>query len=298
MRELTSGNREAWLSARTTGIGSSDAPVLVGAARKSLLELWSEKVGLAGISEDETELMEAGLELQPGIGRMFARRTKRLVLDIPPWTVYQSAVEPWALASPDFFCEAIPGHETPGGVEVKFVTFVHGDDWEDEPPLAAQVQVQHQMFVTEREWWSVAGLVRGRLKYADVDRDDAFIAELIRLGREFQRRVELRDPPPPDASESARRVLDALYPRETPGQVIALPVEAVEWDRQYVEGQAAEKAGKTKKDEAGNQLRALIGEAERGVLPGGRYWTLKTIEGKQVESYYRKSYRDLKPHHG
>ena len=148
MKFLTADDKTKWLKARHLGIGSSDAPVLVGAGRKSLLALYTEKLGLTEDAET-TELMEAGLELQPGIGRMFARRTGRTLVDLPPWTVYQG--DPgYMLASPDFLCPDHPTLPGMGGVEVKFVTFVQGDEWEEEPPLAAQIQVHHQMYVCER----------------------------------------------------------------------------------------------------------------------------------------------------
>ena len=48
MKLLTEGDRTKWLEARRLGLGSSDAPVLVGVSRrKSLLELYAEKTGLA-----------------------------------------------------------------------------------------------------------------------------------------------------------------------------------------------------------------------------------------------------------
>lgn len=294
MKLLTTLDRAKWLDARRLGIGSSDAPVLLGASKKSLLELFAEKIGLT-TDEEETELMLAGIELQPGIGRLFARRTGRTLIEVPPWTVYGGEI-PFMLASPDFLCEPIEGRGL-GGVEVKFVTFVQGDDWEEEPPLAAQIQVQHQMYVLGRDWWTIAGLVRGQLKYADVERDDRFLAVLLARAREFWVRVEQQDPPSPDASESARRILNELYPTEAPGKIIPLPPEAHTLDAQYLEGAAEEKAGKAKKDEAANQLRALIGDAERGVLPGGGYWSLTTVarKGYTVEP---TTYRDLRRHKG
>ena len=299
MKLLTEGDRTKWLATRRLGLGSSDAPVLVGASRKSLLALYAEKTGLVADDTEETELMEAGLELQPGIGRMFSRKTKRTLLDVAPWSVYQSEETPFMLASPDFFCEPVDGHATPGGAEVKFVTFAQGDDWEEEPPLAAQVQVQQQMYVCHREWWSVVGLVRGRMKYADVDRDDRFLKALLELARDFMRRVELRDPPAPDASESAKQVLAELFPQEAPGKVIPLPPDAMLWDAQYLEADEAEKAAHARKAEAQNQLRAFLGDAERGMLLGGATWTnkLKSVKAEEkLRAAY--SYRDLRRQKG
>mgnify|MGYP001565214837 FL=1 len=241
--------------------------------------------------------MEAGLELQPGIGRMFAKRTGRRLLEVPPWTVYQSSEVPFMLASPDFFCGLVDGQTGPGGVEVKFVTFVQGDEWEEEPPLAAQIQVQQQMYVCDRKWWTVAGLVRGRLKYADVSRNDGFLQILLNRALEFWQQVTCQTPPAPDASDSARRVLAELFPAEAPGKVIALPDEARELDTAYLDGADEEKRGKAKKDQAANQLRALLGDAERGVLPGGAAWTLKTVHRKAYE-VAPTTYRDLRRHKG
>ena len=78
---------------------------------------------------------------------------------------------------------------------------------------------------------------------------------------------------------------------------IALPPEALDFDQQYLAGAEAEKAGKTKKDAAANQLRALLGDAERGVLPGGIAWTFKTVARKGYE-VQPTSYRDLRRHQG
>ena len=141
----------------------------------------------------------------------------------------------------------------------------------------------------------MAGLVRGKLRYADVERDERFLKVLLELARDFWRRVELQDPPPPDASESARRVLAELFPREAPGKVIPLPPDAAIWDEQYVQASAEERLAKARKDEAANQLRALLGDAERGLLDHGIAWTLKTITRKGYE-VQPTSYRDLKRH--
>jgi len=47
-----------------------------------------------------------------------------------------------------------------------------------------------------------------------IERDDALIARLIELERQFWRYVETDTPPPADGSESADRALRCLYPKD------------------------------------------------------------------------------------
>lgn len=175
--------------------------------------------------------------------------------------------------------ERTPG---PGVLEIKTASAYARDEWADgEPPLHYQIQVQHQFAVTGYSWGSIAVLFGGQeFAWLDVERDDAFIEALIAKEREFWDRVERRDPPPPDASESCRELLRALYPREVAGKTIALPVEAVEWDRQRLDAIDRLREAAAAKTEAENNLIAALGDAETGLLSDGTRYNYRQQERK------------------
>lgn len=302
--------KDEWLKSRHTGIGSSDAPVILGLSKwKSPLSLYYEKRGLREESEGESEFREWGLALEPAIIAGYERVTHRKVgtpLDLwlatqvpgfepPPtrYTLARDADMPFLVASPDGSVLPIdkltpvtedgkeivepPVFYEPGVLEVKNVDISKGREWEEaqEPPLIYQVQVQHQLMVTGAEWASIAALVGGnRFMWADVRRDDDLIAMMRKVEIEFWERCLAGDPPPVDGSESTKDLLARLYPKDT-GEIKVLPAEMLEWDRKRAAATAALKAAKAAKQEAENVIRAAIGDATVGQIDGGPAYSWK-----------------------
>ena len=68
-------SREEWLEFRREGIGGSDAAVVLGLNPfRSLLELYSDKLGLLPDKED-TELMRTGRDLEQYVASRFCEAT-------------------------------------------------------------------------------------------------------------------------------------------------------------------------------------------------------------------------------
>lgn len=315
-------DRADWIGARGTGIGSSDAPVILGLSKwKSPVALYYEKRGLREPSHGESEYMEWGLALEPAIIAGYERITKRRVADptflfdhFAPEVRYTLARDtdlPYLVASPDAAVQPIvdrsaeggldaSAHEVaappvfgePGVLEVKNVDVSKGKLWDEaqEPPIEYIVQVQHQLMVTGAQWGSIAALVGGnRFLWADVKRDDELIAMIRKLEVEFWTACLKGEAPPIDGSESTKDVLARLYPKDT-GEVIQLPEEAFEWDRQSRLASKTMKEAKKQKQEADNKLRAAIGDATVGLLyPNGfltyswRYQKRKAHQVKESE---------------
>ena len=309
--------RDEWLEARRRGIGASDAAAVLGVSKwKSPLVLYCEKLGIRTHAERELEALEWGLALEAPIAARYMRETGRVLAPPEPYTIRQSSAHPFMLATLDrvvlsrtdtepvcgecdgrgyYFdapanvldgrayevrCDACAG---PGVLEIKTTSHFRADEWTDEPPLAYQVQVQHQLAVTGYTWASLAVLVGGnRFFWMDVERDDRFIDALIAREREFWTRVENQDPPEPDGSEACRQLLAELYKHPVAGKVVALDGAAMAWDLVRREAAASIEVLETNKREAENRLKAALGDAEWGLLPDGTRYSYR--------EQHRKSY--------
>jgi putative phage-type endonuclease len=237
-------DRAGWLEGRRTlGIGSSDAAAILGVSRfKSPLALYYEKLGIREENPKAQEAREWGQVLEGPIARRYAEKTGRFIAEPPAFSVAHSTTYPFAVASCDRFVVGVRAPED-GGVpalsgmgvlEVKNAHLFMGEEWSEEnnnePPIEVQIQLQHQLMVTGLRWGSIAALIGGsQFLWADRGRDEELIAVLAAREAEFWDRVQRRDPPPADGTESSREILRKIYPRETTGEIVTLGPESIDW---------------------------------------------------------------------
>jgi putative phage-type endonuclease len=289
-------DRAGWLEGRRTlGIGSSDAAVILGVSRfKSPLALFYEKRGERRVTNpdaDKTrdELRAWGNILEEPIAQRYSAEVGRFVAKPPEFSVAVSRTTPFAIASVDRFINGVreggkaapDGRVTPGILEIKNAHLFVADMWSEEnnnePPVEYQIQVQHQMMVTGCQWGSIAALIGGsKFLYADVQRDEQVIAVLREREAEFWQRVLDNRPPEADGSESARETLAKIYPRETTGEFVTLPPEALDWHQALIAAKKAEKDAAEIAALNANKIRQAIGENVGGTLPDGTVYTLKS----------------------
>lgn len=68
--------RKEWLQWRRSGIGSSDAPIIMGTSKFSTpLALWEEKISTEEIEEEQSFIMDLGNEAEPRIRSLFSLMT-------------------------------------------------------------------------------------------------------------------------------------------------------------------------------------------------------------------------------
>lgn len=284
-REIdTFPDRAEWLAARTKGIGSSDAPAILGLSRySSPLSLYHEKRGVAvrdGRAGDE--MREIGLAMEPVIARLFERDTKRQVYEPPANTIIHSAVFPWMIASLDRWQidparapeRSHVGGDQPydddgpeeltqrmrGVLELKNVSVFQAGAWLDagEVPLEYLVQVQHQLAVTGAEFASIAAIIGGTsFKWADIPRDDELISLIQQREVEFWGRVIDGRPPEADGSDATRQVLRELAGTLEP-KVVESPIEFVELDEKRTTLKAQAKLIEDQIAELDNTLMAHL----------------------------------------
>ena len=280
----------AWLAARKTGVGSSDTPILTGLSDfKSPWQLWAERVGLAELDPQETEYQKWGRRLQAPILAGYADETGRIVRNVQN-VLYRDPARAWLIASPDGFIQQ--GGQDLAPVEAKNVSSWKGEDWEESAPPLYLVQVQHQLLVTRAEYAVLVALIGGnRLRHLEV-RPNLRLQEVILEAVEtFWTQVQREIPPPVDGSDATRKILMKAFGRPEPEKYISLPGAAAEWDREWQRLDAEIKEAEKAKGEIENRLRAEIGNAWGGELPGGVKWTnalVKRAEYTVPASEYRR----------
>lgn len=209
-------SRDAWLNVRKGGIGSSDAAASVGLnPYQSQLELWLVKTGRdAGLPKvdpgDETSPMYWGSLLEPIVAAHYTKHSGNRVRRVNAVLQHPDQDKAWMLANLDYTVVGVGAVQI---LECKTAGEFGSRLWRDGVPEYVVLQVQHQLAVTNKLAADVCVLMCGQeIRIHRIERDDALIARLIELERQFWHYVETDTPPPADGSDSASKALQCLYP--------------------------------------------------------------------------------------
>ena len=273
---------EAWLRERKQGIGSSDAPAILGESNwDSPYSLWARKTGTDVPSKEETEAMRWGHLLEEPIAQEVAERTGFEVYDPGEHTIFTSDDWPVARATPDRFIHKDPEGKDMGLLEIKTANAMTLKEWYDAPPMYPMIQLQHQMMVTGLTWGILAVLVGGQtLLYDEYERDDEFCKRLLAREKEFWAHVQDGTPPADiDGSAATREALRQLHPEDN-GETVALPDEAIMKHEQLAAVKAQIKTLSNDKEALANWFRQAIGPATFGEVGDVKY-SLKSSTTKE-----------------
>ena len=276
-------DRQQWLSVRQGGIGSSDAAAAVGLCPyKSQLELWMEKIGRTP-AEDAPPGMDDprywGTLLEPYVAVAYSQQTGRKVRKVN--AVLQHPTFPYMLANID--------REVVGCPEVQILECKTAGEWGSKlwqggVPEYIQLQVQHQLAVTNQQAADVAVLLCGqRLEIHRIERDEEVIARLMVLEARFWQYVTTDTEPPADGSESSGHALRQLYPgggntldfcenralSDTFAELVALK------DELEIRGKDAERLKQT--------LQQAMGDAARAVFATGEVTFKRAQDGTTID---------------
>lgn len=271
-----SRDREAWLAARRTGVGASEAAALMGEdPRCSLVQLWLRKVREEPPEQQSAEYLEWGLRHEPALIAAYKSDRYAGRPATPDGRLLRSCAHGWALATLDAWTwpdrnpatgDAIP-------LELKTTEVWHADAWADGCPRRYWWQLQHQMLVTGAPMASIACLLGvHRLVWCDVDRDEDAIQRLIRAGERFWRYVDTRTRPPGPMDSAS---LVAAHPRHAPSTV-RLDGSWIEVDQRRQALRKALDAAKRELSVIDDRIRGAIGAYESAVLPNGVAYTART----------------------
>lgn len=282
--------RSAWLEARRSGIGSSDASAVLGVnGYTSPYEVWAEKRGLLPLRDDDNDAMEWGRLHEPTVARWWSARYG---IPIRRAGLMRSRSAPHRLASVDYLAGC-------GGVlEIKTLSWRVASSWADgQTPDHAEVQVAHQLAVTGRSHAHVVGLLDGRTPLVrELPRDDELIALMEPVEDDLWRMVVEGIEPPIDGSGPTTDALKERWPAlEVKQAVLGDELEALVAAHRAAKAEfdAAEAAASL----AGNRLRALLADATEAFVeePDGKAKPLVTWRrnGTFSESRLRAFHPDL-----
>lgn len=256
-------DRKAWLEARRRGIGASDAASIMGYGFGSPLKVWLSKVHPELLDEEENrELLEFGLDVEPAIARAYSRATGR---EIKTYFGQNGiAVHPQypeILCSPDRITR-----EHDRLVQLKWESRFadkFGEPGSDQVPDAYLIQCAHEMAVVGCEFEDIATMHAGPpvliyplrrdpdLEKIVIDACRAFWADYVLTKKE----------PPIDASRDWAAYIEKKFPenrgeikKATPEQEVACAIFGAKTDVLKDDEERLEKAR--------NEIKSLIGDAD------------------------------------
>lgn len=271
-------NESEWLAARRKGVGASEAAIIFGLpGYKSIRRVWGDKTGRSwgvfdNVSSGMEEMGEAGHRFEEANAQWFADKTGLEVRDPGEYCLYWSEEHPMS-CTPD---RMIMGSELCAVLELKLAFMKQARIWAHAVPTSYQIQVQHQMYCCELETAYISVIMDGyKHRWFKINRNERFIAQLIRRVEWFWKHVEAGTPPPVDESPDMMDTLASQYaePAETR---VDLPFKFTAITEEIAEHAAIEKEAKAKGTFLKNQVRDAIGDNTTGVLIcGDQCWNWK-----------------------
>lgn len=262
--------RRKWLEDRRTGIGGSDAAVLLGLSPWSTpYTLYLDKIGATELQLEQNEPQLWGTKLEGLVADHYAEVTGRTL-----WAgteMERSQERPHMLANTDRIIIKSDRVAEAGVYEGKTAAGWKAGEWADgKVPLIYQIQLQHYLYVLNMQWGSVAVLIGGqRFEYTDLDRDDRFLTAYLPKADEFWRRVQERDPPTPDGAPVERKAVAKLYQVAHPGEVVPLDGRLWDWISKWERAKKELAEARKTVDAYETLVKMAIGEAQYGRFPDG-----------------------------
>ena len=168
-----------WLNRRDTGIGGSDAPVIMGTSlSRSPRMLWLEKTGRVPRKDiSDVACVRWGTLLESPIFDYVKSIHPEWRLTRRNWT-YRSKARPWAIANIDG--EIVDENGRHGVLEIKTTNAFAASDWESSVPDYYMPQPLHYLSVTGWDFMCVCVLIGGS-DYREfiIERDETAIDEVV-----------------------------------------------------------------------------------------------------------------------
>lgn len=263
-----------WLEVRRQGIGSSDCAAACGLnPYMSMLELWMIKTGRIQQNLEDDHQGHAplywGKQLEPLVAEYYRLHTQHKVRRVNAVLQHPDSDKHFMLANLDY---AVVGTPEVQILECKTAGEHGAKLWRDGVPLYVLCQVQHQLAVTGKQAAHVCVLLCGHeTKIFKVTRSESVIRHIIQAERQFWECVEQDIPPSVDASASAAKALQLLYPEHVPLSTTDLSEdsEANQQFEQLIQERNWIEQHQEQFDLLKHQLQAKMQDAERAVFQGG-----------------------------
>lgn len=253
--------REKWLAARRRVVTSTDSPILFGQGYmgSSVAKLWGQKTGR--LPEDgATYLMKRGKLSEPIMLQLYEEETGRKVVRAAGDQLNVSEKYPWLGCSLDAMDS--------DGVYLELKRTTHKFRDAADIPLRWVIQIQHQAVVMGVPMIRLVMDQPFEMVVVDVPRNEAFIARLLDVTKDFYESLSDDHPPAPkygDDNDGLSLLYRDLY---EPGTAVELDdLELMPVLEELRAAKAAEKAAKGVRDLCEAKLKHALGEAELGLFP-------------------------------
>lgn len=282
-------SQEEWLEVRKQGIGSSDCAAACGLnPYMSMLELWMIKTGrIQQNIEDESEghaPLYWGKRLEPLVAEYYSMHTNYKVRRVNAVLQHPEADKHFMLANLDY---SVVGDADVQILECKTAGEHGAKLWRDGVPLYVLCQVQHQLAVTGKKAAHICVLICGHeTRIFKVTRSESVIQHIIHAERHFWECVENDIPPDADASESAAKALQLLYPEHVPLSTTDLSEDeqANQQFEQLIQARHQIETGQETFDLLKHQLQAKMQQAERATFKTGSVTWKKSKDSIGLDS--------------
>ena len=282
-------NYQQWLEVRKQGIGSSDAATACGLnPYMSMLELWMIKTGrMQQNIEDESAgyaPLYWGKQLEPLVAEYYSMHTNNKVRRVNAVLQHPDEDKHFMLANLDY---AVVGNNEVQILECKTVGEYGAKLWRDGVPLYVLCQVQHQLAVTGKQAAHICALICGHeTRIFKVTRNETVIKYLINAERYFWECVEKDIPPDVDASDSAAKALQLLYPVHVPLSTTDLSEDAkANQDfEQLLKQRHLIEQHQASFDQLKHQIQAKMQDSERATFKTGSVTWKKSKDSISLDS--------------
>ena len=159
--------------------------------------------------------------------------------------------------------------------------------WRDGVPLYILFQVQHQLAVTGKKAAHICVLLCGHeTRIFKVTRSESVIQHIVNAERYFWECVENDIPPEADASESAAKALQLLYPEHVPLSITDLSEDeqANQQFEQLIQARNHIEKHQEQFNLIKHQLQAKMQDAERAVFTTGSVTWKKSKDSISLDS--------------
>ena len=291
---MTESLRTQWLEWRRQGLGASDAAAVAGLSPHATpYSIWADKTGLVPLDGPERPEMRWGRLLERAIADEFEDQTGLYVLNPQRAAEHHSLT--WLRATLDGDVGESPDAAPEDLIGIYESNTSNGRDgrWTEGPPEWVRIQVQHQMAVADRERAFVAVLLHGSdFAWWEVARDQGAIDVLLEIEEDFWHKYVLaKTPPTVDGSEATKEAIRRAWSRPL-REMVELPRTAELTILRYKTLLAQGRTVEAEKRKLANELTAMLGDAEVGLIDGREAVRWPLIE-RSAYAVKATSYRRL-----
>lgn len=244
---------------RSGYIGGSDIGTIMGVNPwKSPYTLWAEKTGLVQPDDiSDNDAVWFGVKEEDIIAERFTMKTG---LKVRKSNYAYGCLEfPFLKGHVDRLAS-----KGKWGLEIKTTSSWNKTKYDEgEVPESHWWQCQFYMFVTGYDLWYLATKRDNRFYITKIARDEEAITRMLITCREFWEHIQSGEPVEIDGSDSTKDTLEKMYPEDHQGEVVELEKQE-DTLLALLEIGSQEKNLKDLKTKYQNEIKAVLGEAERG----------------------------------